>query len=352
MYIAFHSKNAQMPNLTRFVAAITLHVLFCRCFSIFILVLRSCRKRKQEGNWLYASGQYWYLKGKEYFCERLWRTGVGPQPPGGYSRRKGEAMKLQLAQRGRHYAFRNLAEVMAKANEERSGDRLAGLAAADMAERIAAKLVLADCTLEDIRSHPLLPAEKDEVSRVIEEDVDEATYAAIRNWTVAQLREHLLRTETDGAEMLRLGRGMTSEMIAAVCKLMSNLDLIQAASRMEVLTSCRTIIGQRGTLASRAQPNHPADHPLGMKASMLEALAYGVGDAVIGINPVSDSAETVKRLLHASAEAIAETGAPTQNCSVSELGRDGGGQQRLRHFPAAPAGGGCGYGRKARCSRP
>lgn len=228
-------------------------------------------------------------------------------------------MKLQLSLRGHNYAFRNLAEVMAKANEDRSGDRLAGVAARDMTERIAAKLVLAGCTLAEIRNHPLLPAEKDEVSRVIEEDVDEEVYAEIRSWTVAELREHLLRTDTVGTEMLRLGRGMTSEMIAAVCKLMSNLDLIQAASRMEVQTCCRTVIGQRGTLASRAQPNHPADHPLGMKASLLEALAYGVGDAVIGINPVSDSAETVKRLLHTSAEAIRETGAPTQNCVLAHV---------------------------------
>lgn len=228
-------------------------------------------------------------------------------------------MKLQTLLRGTSYSFRDLKEVMAKANEEKSGDELAGIAAADTTERVAAKYVLAGVTLGDIRDNPLLPPERDEVSRVIEEDVDEEVFAAIRGWTVAELREFLLASETAGSEMLRIGRGLTSEMIAAVCKLMSNLDLIQAASKIEVITTCRTSIGQRGTLASRVQPNHPTDHVGGMKASLFEGLSYGIGDAVIGINPVSDTTETIKALLHATAETIGHWAIPTQNCVLAHV---------------------------------
>ncbi|NBD25126.1 ethanolamine ammonia-lyase subunit EutB [Paenibacillus glycinis] len=228
-------------------------------------------------------------------------------------------MKLRTTLRGKEYRFRDLTDLLAKANEERSGDALAGIAAADMTERVAAKSLLADCLLSEIRLHSPLPPENDEVSRAIEEGIDEGTYASIRGWSVAELREYVLRTETDGSELLRIGRGMTSEMIAALCKLMSNLDLIQAAAKIEVITTCRTSIGYRGTLSSRAQPNHPTDHATGMKASLFEALAYGVGDAVIGINPVGDAAETIKSLLHATREVIAHWNIPTQNCVLGHV---------------------------------
>ncbi|MDF2926144.1 MAG: ethanolamine ammonia-lyase [Paenibacillaceae bacterium] len=228
-------------------------------------------------------------------------------------------MKLQTMLRGRSYAFRGLKDVLAKANEERSGDRLAGIAAGDMTERVAAKLLLADCTLSHIRENPLLPPGEDEVSRVIEEGLDQEMYAAVRGWTVAELREYILAAGTGGSDLLRLGRGLTSEMIAAVCKLMSNLDLIQAAAKLEIVTTCRTSIGYRGTLASRAQPNHPADHIPGVKASLFEALAYGIGDAVIGINPVGDTTETVKSLLHATREVIEHWRIPAQNCVLGHV---------------------------------
>lgn len=228
-------------------------------------------------------------------------------------------MKLSISLRGTEYRFRDLKDVMAKANEDRSGDSLAGIGAGDMTERIAAKSLLADCLLSDIRANPLLPPETDEVSRVIEEDIDEGIYAGISGWSVAELREYILCTETSGSELLRLGQGLTSEMIAAVCKLMSNLDLIQAASKIEVITTCRTSIGHRGTLASRAQPNHPSDHVTGIKASLFEALAYGIGDAVIGINPVSDTTETMKALLYATQEVIGRFSIPTQNCVLAHV---------------------------------
>ncbi|ANY68467.1 ethanolamine ammonia-lyase [Paenibacillus sp. BIHB 4019] len=228
-------------------------------------------------------------------------------------------MKLSVTLKGRTYSFHNLKEVLAKANEEKSGDRLAGIAAADAAERVAAKYVLSELRLADIRENPLLCPDKDEVSRLIEEELAEDVYQAFSGYTVGELREYLLRSDTTGSELLRVGSGLTSEMIASVCKLMSNLDLIQAASRMEILTTCRTTIGYKGTLASRAQPNHPSDHVGGMKASLFEALSYGIGDAVIGINPVTDAVENMKSLLYATKEVIDRWTIPTQNCVLAHI---------------------------------
>ncbi|BBH24641.1 ethanolamine transporter [Paenibacillus baekrokdamisoli] len=228
-------------------------------------------------------------------------------------------MKLKTTLFGTTFQFRDLKEVMAKANEEKSGDQLAGIAAEDAKERMAAKLVLSDITLADIRNHPLLPPEIDEVSRVIDEAVSEKMFAEVRNWTVAELREFLLQQDTDSSRIRRVSRGLTSEMIAAAAKLMSNLDLVQAASKMEVITTCNTSMGQRGVLAGRAQPNHPTDSIQGMKASLFEALSYGIGDAVLGINPVIDSADSVKNLLNATKEVMAKWNIPTQNCVLAHV---------------------------------
>ncbi|GLI07486.1 ethanolamine ammonia lyase large subunit [Paenibacillus tyrfis] len=228
-------------------------------------------------------------------------------------------MKLKTALLGKTFQFRDLKDVMAKANEEKSGDQLAGIAAEDAKERMAAKLVLSELTLADIRNHPLLPPETDEVSRIIEEGVNEKIYAEIRNWTVAELRETLLQHETGNSEIRRISRGLTSEMVAAAAKLMSNLDLMQAASKMEVTTHCNITIGQKGVLAGRAQPNHPTDNIQGMKASLFEALSYGIGDAVLGINPVIDSADSVKELLNATKEVMTKWQIPTQNCVLAHV---------------------------------
>jgi ethanolamine ammonia-lyase large subunit len=228
-------------------------------------------------------------------------------------------LKLTAALFGTTFSFKDLKEVLAKANEEKSGDQLAGIAAADAKERMAAKLVLSDLTLADIRNHPLIPAETDEVSRLIEEAVNEKIYAEIRNWTVAEFREYLLRQDTRSEEIHRISRGLTSEMVAAVAKLMSNLDLVQAASKMEVTSHCNITIGQQGVLAGRAQPNHPTDSIQGMRASLYEALSYGIGDAVLGINPVIDSAESVKAILNATKEEMDKWRIPTQNCVLAHI---------------------------------
>ncbi|MFC7392346.1 ethanolamine ammonia-lyase subunit EutB [Scopulibacillus cellulosilyticus] len=228
-------------------------------------------------------------------------------------------MKLSTRVLGVVYQFSSLKEVFAKANEEKSGDRLAGIAAETVQERIAAKQVLSDITLAEIRDNPLLPAEEDEVSRIIEGDINEPVYQKIKNWSVAELRETILNDKTTSEDLKRLSRGLTSEMIAAAAKLMSNLDLVHAAGKIEILTKCNITIGQRGVLASRLQPNHPTDNVEGMIASLKEGLSYGVGDAVIGINPVDDSVESVKRLLHATHDFIEEWQVPTQNCVLAHV---------------------------------
>lgn len=228
-------------------------------------------------------------------------------------------MKLQTSYLGNVYQFDNLKDLFAKANEEKSGDRLAGIAAETVQERIAAKLVLSHLTLSDIREHPMLSPDEDEVSRMIESQLNEPVYQSIKNWSVAELREYILNETTTGEDLKRISRGLNSEMIAAAAKIMSNLDLVHAAGKIEVLTKCNITIGYEGTLASRLQPNHPTDNVEGMIASLKEGLSYGIGDAVIGINPVDDSVESVKRLLHATHSFIKDWEIPTQNCVLAHV---------------------------------
>jgi len=228
-------------------------------------------------------------------------------------------MNLRTSLGGIIYTFADLKEVMAKANEEKSGDRLAGVAAETVQERIAAKMVLSELLLSDIRDNPLIPVENDEVSRVIEGDVNERIYREIQNWSVAELREYILSNEVGDRELKRISKGLNSEMIAAVTKLMSNLDLVHAANKVEILTTCNITIGYKGTISSRLQPNHPTDNVDGMIASLKDGLSYGIGDAVIGINPVDDSVESVKRLLHATKDFIEEWKIPTQNCVLAHV---------------------------------
>ncbi|KOP80536.1 ethanolamine ammonia-lyase [Lysinibacillus sp. FJAT-14745] len=220
---------------------------------------------------------------------------------------------------GEKYNFKSLKDVMAKANEEKSGDQLAGIAAESVQQRIAAKAVLSELLVKDIREHPLVPSENDEVSRIIEGDINEQIYGEIKNWSIEQLREYILSNETGDRELKRLSKGMNSEIIAAVTKLMSNLDLVHAANKVEILSTCNITIGQKGTLSSRLQPNHPTDNIDGIIASLKEGLSYGIGDAVIGINPVDDSVESVKKVLHATKEFINDWSIPTQNCVLAHI---------------------------------
>ena len=228
-------------------------------------------------------------------------------------------MLLKTTLLGKTYTFRDLKEVLAKANEERSGDKLAGLAADSAQERVAAKVVLSAVTLADLREHPAVPYEEDEVTRIIQDDLNEPTYEKIRNWTVSDLREWLLSETTTDADIRRIRRGLTAEMIAAVCKLMSNLDLIYAANKITVTAHCNTTSGLPGTLSCRLQPNHTTDDLEGITASTLEGLTFGAGDAVIGLNPVTDSPEQAGRILRRFAEVRDHWQIPTQTCVLAHV---------------------------------
>jgi ethanolamine ammonia-lyase large subunit len=228
-------------------------------------------------------------------------------------------MNLKTHLFGQTYTFKSVKDVLAKANEIKSGDILAGIAAENAAERIAAKQVLSELTLEDLRKNPVVSLEEDEVSRVIDGDVNEPVYNEIKGWTVAKLREHVLSDTTGGDDLYRLSRGFTSEMVAAVAKLMSNLDLILGASKIINPAHCNTTIGLPGTLASRLQPNHPTDSVQGILASVQEGLSYGVGDAVIGLNPVDDSVPATIRSLEKLYEFVTEWNVPTQICVLAHI---------------------------------
>ena len=228
-------------------------------------------------------------------------------------------MILKTTLLGKTYAFGSVKEVLAKANEEKTGDKLAGLAAETAQERVAAKVVLAAVCLQDLRENPAVPYEQDEVTRIIQDDLNTWQYEKIKNWTVAQLREWILSENTTGADIRKLSRGLTAEMIAAVCKLMSNLDLIYAAAKMPVTAHCNTTIGLPGTLSCRLQPNHTTDDPDGITASVLEGLSFGAGDAVIGLNPVTDSPEQVGKILRRFQEIKEHWEIPTQICVLAHV---------------------------------
>ncbi len=228
-------------------------------------------------------------------------------------------MILKTTLFGKSYTFRDVKQVLAKANEEKSGDALAGLSAESSQERVAAKVVLSELLVSDLRENPAVPYEQDEVTRIIQDDVNEPAYERIRNWTIGQLREWILSETTTDADIRKLRRGLTAEVIAGVCKLMSNLDLIYAASKMTVTAHCNTTIGLPGTLSCRLQPNHTTDDPDGITASVLEGLSFGAGDAVIGLNPVTDSPEQVVKVLNRFREIREHWKIPTQICVLAHI---------------------------------
>lgn len=221
-------------------------------------------------------------------------------------------MKLKCKLFGDVYQFENVKEVLGKANEEKSGDQLAGVGAESVTERIAAKTVLAEMTLGDLRNNPVVPYEKDEVTRVIQDDLNERIYGEIKNWTVSELREWILNDNVTGSDIRRISRGLTSEMVSAVTKLMSDLDLIYGAKKMVVTAHCNTTIGKPGTLSFRLQPNHPTDDIDGIMPAVMEGFSYANGDAVLGLNPVNDSQSNISNLLKRFDEFKREWEIPTQ----------------------------------------
>lgn len=228
-------------------------------------------------------------------------------------------MLLRTKLFGKTWEFPDLRVLMGKANAEKSGDRLAGLASAGAEERAAARLVLSDLPLKELRDCPAVPYEQDEVTRTNIDGLNESAYAEIAGWTVGQLREWLLADTTSAGEIARLSNGLSAEMIAAVTKILSNLDLVYAASRIRVVRHGVNTIGLPGTLSNRLQPNHPTDSPEGIRASLYEGLSYGCGDAVIGINPADDSYASVARLLDMSYGVVRDWGIPTQTCVLAHV---------------------------------
>ena len=218
-----------------------------------------------------------------------------------------------------HHAFATLGELLAKATPRRSGDELAGVAAASAEERVAAQLLLADVPLADFLAYPLIPYESDEVTRLILDTHDRAAFAPVAGLSVGQFRDWLLRYETNDATLAALAPGLTPEMVAAVSKLMGNQDLILIAAKRRVVTRFRNTLGLPGRLSVRLQPNHPTDDPHGIAASTLDGLLYGCGDAVIGINPATDSVPAVETLLRLLDELIHRYEIPTQSCILAHV---------------------------------
>jgi len=214
------------------------------------------------------------------------------------------------------FPFSDLRDLFAKANEEKSGDQLAGIAARSEQERVAAKRKLANLPLAEIVQHPFI---EDEVSLLIADTSDDESFQSIRSLTVGEFREFILDDSTHADDLKRLQWAITPEIAAAVAKIMSNKDLILAAARIRNVTRCRNTMGEPGVLGIRIQPNHPADDIGGILLSAFEGLLYGCGDAVIGVNPATDSVEQVSGILSALAHLIDSYEIPTQSCCLAHI---------------------------------
>ncbi|MBI3838235.1 MAG: ethanolamine ammonia-lyase subunit EutB [Planctomycetia bacterium] len=228
-------------------------------------------------------------------------------------------MSFHSTIRGQRFAFGDLREVFAKANEAKSGDSLAGIAAESERERVAAKRALADIRLSEIAEHPLVDPDRDEISRLILETHDRHGFRAISSLTVGEFREFLLDDATDERALHELHWAILPEIAAAAAKLMSNKDLVLVASKIRNVTRSRNTMGQRGVLGMRLQPNHPTDDLGGILLSAVDGLLFGCGDAVIGVNPAIESVDTVDVILRALDRLIAISGAPTQHCCLAHI---------------------------------
>ena len=221
--------------------------------------------------------------------------------------------------RGQRFVFDDLRQLLAKANEAKSGDQLAGLAARSELERAAAKLALADVPVAEIVDNPIVDPDCDDVSRLIADRLDREALAAIGHLTIGGFREFLLADSTDDRVLQRLRPGIAPEVAAAAAKLMSNKDLVYVASKIRNVARCRNTLGQRGVFGVRVQPNHPTDDLAGILIAAIDGLTYGCGDAVIGVNPAADSIDTVAMILHGLDRLIATLDIPTQACCLAHI---------------------------------
>ena len=228
-------------------------------------------------------------------------------------------MRLFQTIRGITHNFKDIKEVLAKASPARSGDELAGVAAASAQERIAARLVLADVPLKEFLNQVVVPYESDEVTRLIIDSHNAQAFTSVASLTVGEFRDWLLDDSVTGKVLLELAPGLTPEMAAAVSKLMQLQDLINVARKIRVVTRFRTTVGLPARLSTRLQPNHPTDDPAGIAASIVDGLLLGSGDAVIGINPATDDLASVCRLLKLVDYAREKFEIPAQGCVLAHV---------------------------------
>jgi len=217
------------------------------------------------------------------------------------------------------HGFEDLRTLLARASAQRSGDELAGVAAASHVERVAARFALADVPLKAFLQEALIPYESDEVTRLIQDAHQPAAFAPVSHMTVGDFRDWLLSYAADAAALSALAPGLTPEMVAAVSKIMRNQDLITVAAKCRVVTAFRSSIGLAGRLSSRLQPNHPTDSPDGIAGSVLDGLLFGIGDAVIGINPATDSVANAVALWELLDAVRSRYGIPTQSCVLTHI---------------------------------
>jgi ethanolamine ammonia-lyase large subunit len=220
---------------------------------------------------------------------------------------------------GRVFQFASVKEVLNKANDLRSGDVQAGLCAQSERERVAAKRVLSELTLDDLFEAPSVAYEHDELTRLFQDSCDASARRRLNNKSLGQVREWILDSNTTGADLLAVSPGLTPEMIAGVTKLMSNMDLVTAAKKIRVVVKCNNTLGLSGRISSRLQPNHPRDSVEGILAVVLEGLSYGNGDAVIGVNPSTETVESTAEILTRCKALMNALGVPTQNCVLSHV---------------------------------
>ncbi|HRI52778.1 MAG TPA: ethanolamine ammonia-lyase subunit EutB [Pseudomonadota bacterium] len=227
--------------------------------------------------------------------------------------------RLRACVFGRFFAFESIKEVLNKANELRSGDVQAGLCATSDRERVAAKRVLSELTLDELYEAPSVPYESDELTRLFQDSCEAAARRRLGGMSLGQVREWLLDTRTTGEDVLAVSPGLTPEMVAGVTKLMSNMDLVVAARKIRVVVRCNNTLGLPGRISSRLQPNHPRDSEEGILAVILDGLSYGNGDAVIGVNPSTETVESTVEILSRVKALMNKLAVPTQNCVLSHI---------------------------------
>jgi ethanolamine ammonia-lyase large subunit len=228
-------------------------------------------------------------------------------------------MKLKTSLFGQTYQFKDVKEVLAKASDLRSGDILAGIAARTSQERVAAKHVLSELTLKDLRENPVVSYDIDAITRINQDGLNHFVYQQIQNWSVSELREYVLSDDPSLEDFQRLRKGLSAEMVSAVGKICSNSDLMYGAKKLPVVSKANGTLGIPGRFSCRLQPNDTRDNIASIMAQTYEGLTYGCGDAVIGINPVTDSVENTTQMLNSIQDVIDKWNIPTQPCVLAHI---------------------------------